>query len=98
MTIDQWLALSSAERSKLQESWNPYGDGYWHKLAEEAASLLRAEVGHLPHVRDITFGTYHGGTLILGIATDLHFPERLELPSYFLGFPVLQFCGGGRPE
>jgi hypothetical protein len=98
MTFDHWLALSNAERLKLQESWSPYEDGYWHKLAEEAAARLRAEIGNLPHVRDIHFGTYHGGTLILGITTDLPVPERLELPSYYLGFPVLQFCGGGRPK
>jgi hypothetical protein len=96
MDFPAWLALSDSERLKLQQTWNAYGDGYWHELASEAAARLRSEIGALPHVRDINFGVYHGGTLIFGVVTDLIHPEKLDLPSYYLGFPVLQFCGGGR--
>jgi hypothetical protein len=35
--------------------------------------------GALPHVGEIDFGGYHGGTLILGVVTDLIYPERLDL-------------------
>lgn len=96
MGIQEWLALSNSERLERQKEWSVYEGGYWHDLVAEAAARLRSEIGQLPHVREINHGVYHGGTLILGVVTDLVYPEKLELPSYYLGFPVLQFCGGGR--
>ena len=91
MLFTDWLILSDSERAEVQEQWEPYKDGYWHDLVAAAAERLRTEIGQLPHVKDINHGTYHGGTLIIGVVNDLAYPERLNLPSYHLGFPLLQF-------
>lgn len=96
MNFEEWLALSDSERLASQAEWQPYVDGYWHELVAEAANRLRTDIGYLPHVLDINFGVYHGGTLILGVVTDLKYPQVLELPSSYLGFPLMQFCRATR--
>jgi hypothetical protein len=83
-----------SERIDAQKKWEPYIEGYWHDLVAAAAERLRAEIGQMPHVRDINHGTYHGGTLIIGVASDLSYPGKLDLPSHYLGIPLLQFCAG----
>ena len=97
MTLREWLDLTDSERAACQKEWSPYEDGYWHDLATEAAAKLRTEIAHNAHVRDVTSGVYHGGTLIIGVVNDLAYPGKLDLPSYYLGFPLLQFCGGNEP-
>ena len=94
MTFDRWLSLSDAERLADQQRWNTYGEGYWHTLLAEAATRFEAEFAAVPHVRDIHHGTYHGGDLIIGVTTDLPYPQTITLPDSFLGFRVMQFCGG----
>lgn len=98
MLFQEWLALSDSERLERQKEWRPYEDGYWQKLLAEAAARFRTEFGTLPHVVDFNYGVYHGGTLILGVVTDLPLSQRVAIPSYYLGFPVLQFHKGLAPS
>jgi hypothetical protein len=91
MLFQEWLALSDAERLEDQKRWRPNEDGYWQTLLREAAARFRCEFSTLPHVVDFNYGMYHGGTLILGVVTDLPVSQRVEVPSNYLGFPVLQF-------
>jgi hypothetical protein len=94
--FDQWLKLSEAEKQAEQARWNAYGNGYWHDLLSEAAKRFEAEFKPLAHVRDIHSGTCHGGELIIGVSTDLPYPQTITLPDSYLGFRVMQFCGGSR--
>jgi hypothetical protein len=89
--FQEWLALSDSARVECQKIWNTYGEGYWHELLEEAANRFRSEFGRTPHVLETNHGVYHGGTLIIGVVTDLPYPKRVEIPAYYVGFPVMQF-------
>jgi hypothetical protein len=91
MRYETWEALSAAEKTSLQEQWNPYGEGYWHDLLKEAATRFRNQFGSYPHVTDIHHGTYHGGELIVGVTTDLLYPNIISLPDTYAGFRVMQF-------
>jgi hypothetical protein len=91
MQFQEWLLLSDSARGECQKIWNTYGEGYWHRLLEEAANRFREEFAWTLHVLEINHGIYHGGTLIIGVVTDLPYPQRLELPVYYVGFPVMQF-------
>ena len=91
MTIDEWTNLSEQEREKLQEQWNPYGEGYWHQLVKDAAQRFRDEYGSQENVKSVDSGTYHGGTLIIGVSTGLTHPEKANIPDKYLGFPIMQF-------
>jgi hypothetical protein len=92
--FDQWLTLSETEKQAEQACWNPYREGYWHDLLSEAAKRFEAEFASVTHVRDVHSGTYHGGELIIGVSTDLPYPQTITLPDSYLGFRVMQFCGG----
>jgi hypothetical protein len=94
VNFDQWVSLSDAEKRAKQADWNVYGEGYWHGLLAAAAKRFEVEWASVAHVRDIRHGTYHGGELIIGVTTDLAYPETITLPESFLGFRVMQFCGG----
>ena len=92
MNFEEWLSLSDDERDRIQQTWNPYGDGYWPHLLASAEERFRQEFGHAPHVVGITSGVYHGGTLIIGVTLDLPLAVRSEqIPSRYLGFHVQQF-------
>ena len=90
-TLDQWIDMSPADRKRFRRSWDPYADGYWHRLLEEAARRFDSETMPHPLVERIHSGVYHGGTLIIGVTTTLPYPEKLDLPRKFADFPVLQF-------
>jgi hypothetical protein len=93
VTFEHWLSLSDPERCADQQHWNAYGEGYWHALLAEAAKRFELEFASVSHVCDIHHGTYHGGDLIIGVTTDLSYPQTITLPESFLGFRVMQFCG-----
>ena len=95
MRFEEWLALSDSARLEAQKDWLPYQQGYWTDLLSQAATRFREETAGLPHLVDVNYGTYHGGTLIIGVVTDLPLSERLDLPAYYLGFPLLQFHSKG---
>jgi hypothetical protein len=92
--FDQWLTLSETEKQAEQACWNPYREGYWHDLLSEAAKRVEAEFASVTHVRDVHSGAYHSGELIIGVFTDLPYPQTITLPDSYLGFCVMQFCGG----
>ena len=91
MTFDQWVALSEVERNATTRGWNVYADGYWHALADKAEVAFREAYGLLPHIVAINHGVYHGGTLIIGVTTDLPAGSKVEVPDQYLGFQVMQF-------
>ena len=94
MNFENWLSLSEAERKIERQTWQPYEDGYWHTLNEEATRRFQVEFGAIPQIRRITSGTFHFGLLIIAVSTNLREPDRLPLPGTCLGFPVIQFCAG----
>jgi hypothetical protein len=98
MQFHDWVTLSDTQRIEAQRKWEPYKEGYWHALVAAAAAQLRTEIGQMPHVLEINHGTYHGGTLIIGVVNELSYPAKLALPSYYLGIPLLQFSSGSVPN
>ena len=92
ITFDQWIAMSEDEQARLESTWNPYAEGYWHGLRAEAQARFEKEFGTHAHVVEVHGGIYHGGMLIIGVTTDLPYPERItEIPEEYAGFPVMQF-------
>jgi hypothetical protein len=98
MHFEEWVALSDSARVEIQKDWNPYAEGYWTDLLAQAAARFRGEFGHLPHLVDVAHGVYHGGTLIIGVVTDLPLAQRLDLPSSYLGFRLMQFWKGTQSD
>ena len=97
ISFEEWLALSKEEQVRLQSTWNPYGDGYWHQLRAQAEERFRQDYGSMPRIVAIHGGVYHGGTLIIGVILDtLHEASSLGIPSWYAGFHVMQF--GSRLE
>jgi hypothetical protein len=96
VTFDEWLQLSDAERESIKASWGArvYEDGYWHSLVEQAAQRFSDAYASARHVRRVFHSLYHGGELVIGVQTDLEYPRKLRLPESYLGFRVVQACGG----
>ena len=97
MNLNEWLSLSDTARVAERDSWDVYKEGYWHTLNEEVIARFRSEFASAPHIRLITGGVYHDGEFIVGVSTDLPYPQVIELPEEYLGFRVFQFCGGTPP-
>ena len=92
MSFDEWIALPNEEQDRIQREWNPYAGGYWNELLAKAEERFRQEFGKLPDVLDVTKGTYHGGTLIIGVTLGLPLGRRdKQIPERFAGFHVQQF-------
>jgi hypothetical protein len=84
-TFAEWLELPDAERTKIRDSWNPYG-GEGRELISEVSEHLRLELSHLP----LEFsgpGVYHGGQWVIAIRRPFIIDKR-ELPQYYLGIMV----------
>ena len=97
ISFEKWLSLSKEEQDQIQATWNPYADGNWGKLLEQAREKFRLEFGGAPHVVDVVGGTYHEGTLIIGVTLDLPCGERSAgIPSRYEGFHVQQFWSSKR--
>ena len=89
--------FSEEEQKRIQATWNPYADGYWAKLLKQAEEKFRLEFESKSHVVGVTSGTYHGGTLIIGVTLDLSCGERSkEIPSKYAGFHLQQFWSSKR--
>jgi hypothetical protein len=91
MKYEAWLAADETTKESLRAQWNGYADGYWHSLVLEASNRFRAEFGTNKHIISVNQGVYHCGVLIIGVHTDLPYPEKVELPEAYAGFPVYQF-------
>jgi len=97
--FEKWVSLSKEEQDRIQATWNPYAEGYWGKLLEQAKEKFRLEFGGAPNVVDVLSGVYHGGTLIIGVALGLPCGERsAEIPSRYAGFHVQQFWSSQREK
>ena len=92
MTFTRWLSLSETERENEKGSWLPFEPGYWHSLAVEAAARFKVEFGSKRHVTRVCKSLFHARELILAVQTDLSPPKKLELPSSYDGFRVVQFA------
>jgi len=89
MTFSRWRSLSETERDAEKSSWLPFEPGYWHSLAVEAAARFRREFGSKRHVTRVCKSLYRARELIVAVQTD---SEKVELPSTYLGFRVMQFA------
>ena len=89
MTFFRWQSLSETEREAEKSNWLPFEPGYWHSLAVEAAARFRREFGSKRHVRRVCKSLYRARELIVAVQTD---SEKVELPSSYLGFRVMQFA------
>jgi len=97
ISFEKWLSLSEAEQDRIQATWNPYADGYWQNLLTQATEKFRQEFSGSPVVVGVTCGTYHGGTLIIGVTLNLPLGERAkEIPSKYVGFHVQHFWSSKR--
>jgi hypothetical protein len=97
ISFEKWLSFSKEEQDRIQATWNSYADGYWGKLLKQAEGKFRLEFGSAPPIVGVTSGTYHGGTLIIGVTLDLPCGERSkEIPSKYAGFHVQQFWSSKR--
>jgi hypothetical protein len=95
--FEKWVSFSKEEQERIQATWNPYADGCWGNLLKQAEEKFWLEFGGAPHVADETSGTYHGGTLIIGVTLNLPCGERSkEIPSKYAGFHVQQFWSSKR--
>ncbi|HEY3931579.1 MAG TPA: hypothetical protein VGM58_04335 [Verrucomicrobiae bacterium] len=97
ITFEKWQSLSEEEQRKIEATWNPYANGYWQNLLTQATEKFKQEFSKASQIVDVTCGTYHGGTLIIGVTLNLPLGERLkEIPSRFAGFHVQQFWSSKR--
>lgn len=93
MTFARWLSLSEAERKAEKRNWQPFEPGYWHSLAVEAAARFQEEYGSKRHVKGVFKSLYRARELIVAVQTNLRSSKKLDLPSTYLGFKVMQFAG-----
>jgi hypothetical protein len=84
-SIEEWKALSDAERRRIVTTWNPYTDD-GEPLLHEIEREFRCEYGHLKGLTIHGIGNCHG-SLVIGAAHKLVF-DRRSLPNDYLGLPV----------
>jgi hypothetical protein len=92
MTFNEWLAMSPEGRDANRNDWHVFEPGYWHTLANEAASRFAKEFGADPHILRVCKSLYRSEELIIAVQTDCAEGGLLPLPEYYLGFRVLQFA------
>jgi hypothetical protein len=92
MTFNEWIALAPEERDATRNDWHVFEPGYWHTLANEAASRFAKEFGADPHILRVCKSLYRSGELIIAVQTDCPDDSLLSLPECYLGFRVLQFA------
>lgn len=84
--------LTDGQRELLASGRHPSQD---HALTGEAASYakaLRQMLEHLPCVKDVGVGNYHGNRNVLEVfvsGIELLDPRLLEIPDFYEGFEVL---------
>jgi hypothetical protein len=92
MTFSEWSALAREERDASRNDWHVFEPGYWHTLANEAASRFSREFGADPHILRVCKSLYRSDELIIAVQTDCPDDSLLSLPASYLGFRVLQFA------
>lgn len=103
-SLDEWVALTPAQRNRLRREWSGYDEyflnqnwlreeGYWIVLLAEATERFKAEFGTHPLVNHISFMpritvAYEPGIVV---TTALSTLQRIEeLPDRYLTFAVYQ--------
>jgi hypothetical protein len=92
MTFNEWIALTPEARDTIRKEWHVFEPGYWHTLANEAASRFMKEFGADPHILRVCKSLYRSEELIIAVQTDCSNDGLLSLPECYLGFRVLQFA------
>jgi anti-sigma B factor antagonist len=95
MNFSKWLSLSEVERKAERRNWRPFEPGYWHSLAVEAVSRFREEFGSERHITGVFKSLYQARELIVAVQTKSS--KKVDIPSSYLGFKVMQF-GNEIPE
>ena len=93
MTFKEWTSLGLAERDAERQNWQVFEPGYWHTLANEAASRFAREFGSDTRIVRICKSLYRSDDLIIAVQTSCPSEELLPLPECYDGFRVLQFAG-----
>ncbi len=79
-------------RHANRNEWHVFEPGYWHTLANEAASRFAKEFGTDRHILRVCKSLYRSDELIIAVQTDCPEGGLLSLPESYLGFRVLQFA------
>lgn len=92
MTFTEWLSLSERERDIARRDWQPFEQGYWHTIADQAAARFAAEFKSSRHVVKVFKSLYRARELIVAVQTNLDPGKKASLPESYLGFRVVQFA------
>ena len=88
MDFEVWSRLSDDEQRQQCQSLNPYEDWPLFKSIEEA---FVKEFGELPGVEKVFCGVGSGLGPLNAITVSINKgAQRIKLPKYFMGFPVVR--------
>ena len=85
MDLEEWKRLSSGERRKVMERWNPYA-GEGEHIAQGVASELRDELASDQAVEDVVACVNHGATWVPAVLLREHGGRQFS--QEYLGFPL----------